>query len=106
MSNVSDLTIEVLKGIRADLADLKAEVAGVRDEVAGVRDEVAGVKEEVADVRSELKAEIRELREDMNAGFVATHQRIDAVLQITGVHHLELESRVRRIEDHLKLPHS
>ena len=77
MSNVSDLTIEVLKGIRADLADLKAEVAGVRDEVAGVRDEVAGVKEEVAGVRSELKAEIRELREDMNAGFVATHQRID-----------------------------
>ena len=97
MSNVSDLTIEVLQGIRADLADLKHEVRGVKDEVHAVKDEVR-------DLRVELKSEIHELREDMNAGFVATHQRVDAVLVIVGTHHAQLESRVRRLEDHLKLP--
>ncbi len=50
---MQDVTLEVLKGIRSDLA-------GVREEVAGVR---AELKSEMGELRSELKSEMGELRD-------------------------------------------
>ena len=76
MNDVSDLTIEVLKGIRTDLAE----------------------------VRDEIRAGLHTLTERVDAGFAAVNRRIDAVLEIAGTHHKELEARVIRIEDHLGLP--
>lgn len=72
MSNVSDLTIEVLKDIRSELRDMHTE--------------------------------LRTLNERVETGFTAVNQRLDSVLKIVGTHHTELESRVRKIEDHLGLP--
>jgi predicted nucleic acid-binding Zn-ribbon protein len=53
----TNLTIEILKGIRD-------EVKGVREEVKSVRDEVKGVREEVKGVRNEVRV---------------TNERVDAI---------------------------
>jgi hypothetical protein len=68
---VSDLTIEVLKDIRAELRSLNGRVDA--------------------------------LAERVDSGFASVNQRLDSVLKIVGTHHAQLESRVRRIEDHLGL---
>ncbi len=78
MSNdVSDLTIEVLKDIREEMRGMRAELHEVRGELHG-------------------------LNERVETGFASVNQRLDSVLKI--VDHGELESRVKRIEDHLGFP--
>ena len=80
--NVSDLTLEVLKNIRAELKGL----------------------------REESRIGLAALREEMHAGFESVNERldlvnerIDGVLKIVGTHHTDHEARLRRIERHLKL---
>lgn len=94
MSNVSDLTLDVLKDIRADLRELRAEQRVTN--------------ERLEDTNKRLDV----LTEATRVGFAGVHQRIDgvsqridSVLKIVGGHHTELESRVKRLEDHLGLPH-
>lgn len=36
-------------------------------------------------------------------GFAGIHDRLDSVIRIVGTHDSELDARVRRIEDHLRL---
>lgn len=79
MSNVSDLTLEVLKDIRTELRELRERV------------------------ETDVVPELRALRDRVETGFAGVNQRLDSVLAIAGTHHVKLESRVTRIEDHLGL---
>ena len=93
MSNVSDLTLEVLKNIRTELKGLREDT-----------------RKEMGALREELRDEIGALREETRAGFAEVNtrldglnHRIDGVLKIVGTHYADHETRLRRIEQHLKL---
>jgi chromosome segregation ATPase len=105
-SSVSDLTLEVLKDIRGELRQLRGDVDGLRSELRselrGVRGELVDLRGELGEVREELRDVRGELRE-VRGELITLNQRVDGALKIAGTHHGELESRVRRIEDHLGL---
>ena len=50
----TDLTIEILRGIRDEVRGVREEVSSVRGEVSSVRDEVRGVREEVVQTNVRL----------------------------------------------------
>lgn len=102
MSNVSDLTIEVLKDIRAQLGELteiKARMDGIHGELTEIRSELRSVNQRV----DRLTDRVDRLGERVETGFDGVNHRLDSVLKIVGTHHTQLETRVRRIEDHLGL---
>jgi predicted nuclease with TOPRIM domain len=111
---MADLTIEVLKDIRAEMRGMRGELVEVRDDMRGMRGElheVRGVLHELrGDVQTlqiemrEVRGELHALNERVDSGFNAVNQRLDGVIEIVGTHHRGLESRVKRIEDHLGLP--
>ena len=80
---MADLTIEVLKDIRGEIRELRGEISTRLD---ALTERVDGLSERV------------------EAGFTGVNHRLDNVIKIVGTHHHELESRVKRIEDHLGLP--
>ncbi len=98
--------LELLRGIRAD-------VAGVKDDVAGVKTDMAGMKAEMA-----TKSELRSLRADVASDLLATRKELgDQIVGLRravveyhsavighGVIISGLEARVRRMEQHLNLP--
>lgn len=83
MSNVSDLTIEVLRDIRSELRVMNGRID---------------------DLNTRVETGLAAVEQRLEAGFGAVNQRLDSVLKIVGGHHTELDARVRRIEDHLGLP--
>jgi hypothetical protein len=95
-TEMPDLTLEVLKDIRSDLRELKTDVRELKTDVRGV-------KGELHDLRSEMAVGFQVLTNTIVTGFVETEHRLDAIVDITGRHHAALETRVARIEDHLKL---
>jgi hypothetical protein len=46
---------------------------------------------------------LEERMERTETEIVGTNRRLDSVLKIAGTHHADLEERVSRIENHLKL---
>lgn len=86
MTNVSDLTVGILKDIRDNIRELSAEQRGTNQRLDGVTERLDA------------------LTESTRLGFSGVNQRMDSVLKIVGTHHIELESRVKRLEDHLGLP--
>ena len=104
--NVSDLTITILTNIRDEIVGLRGEVVELRGEVVELRGEVVELRGEVREVRDEVRTtneRVDALTERVESGFTAVNHRLDNVIKIVGTHHGELESRVRRIEDHLGL---
>ena len=88
MNDMPDLTLEVLKDIRAELRDLRADTNERLDTLA-----------------ERLDKRLDTLTEATRIGFAGVNQRIDSVLKIVGSHHTELEARVTRLELHVGLPH-
>jgi predicted nuclease with TOPRIM domain len=111
---MADLTIEVLKDIRAEMRGMRGELVEVRDDMRGMRGElhelrgdVRALQGEIHEVRGELhglNGRVDTLNERVDSGFAGVNHRLDGVIKIVGTHHRELESRVKRIEDHLGLP--
>lgn len=98
--NVSDLTIEVLKSIRAELQGLRGEMkeglAEVRDGLAEVRSEVHELRGEVHDLRRGLddtNAKLDQLADFTQTGFKALLAQGDRRF-------LDHEGRLRRLEEH------
>jgi hypothetical protein len=92
----TDITIEILKGIREELHD---GLRGVRDEVQGVREEVLGVREEVRGVSKRLdRLEQRQTEADVR---VATElvAVVGAVREMRDAF-LEDRSLRARVDDH------
>ncbi|GLS17355.1 hypothetical protein GCM10007874_03700 [Labrys miyagiensis] len=109
MSDEPDsLILKMLRGIRDDLARVDGKIDDTKNEL----------KSEVADVRAELKSDIRSLRADVASDLLVTRKETSeqivglrrAVMEYHtsvighGVIISELEARVRRMEQHLKLP--
>jgi hypothetical protein len=86
MSSISDLTLEILKGIRSDLKNLQDEV----------RNGFASVNQRFDDVSRRI--------DGTNERIDGNNERLDSVIKIVGSHHDALADRVSRIEDHLGLP--
>jgi len=109
-----NLVLELLRGLRADVARLEANMA---------------TKSELAEVKAELKADMHALRADVAADLATMQAKNDAEHKATrkqlgeqidglrravveyhavvighGVIIGELEARVRRVEQHLDLP--
>jgi predicted nuclease with TOPRIM domain len=95
MSNVSDLTIEVLKDIRSKLGALE----DIRGELQALNGRVDTLNGRVDTLNGHVDA----LTDRVENGFDSVNARLDSVLKIVGGHHHQLEDRVRRIEDHLGL---
>ncbi len=93
----SDLTIDILKDIRDDIRKTNARLDTLTEHVQVLTQRVetgfGGINQRVD-----------ALSERLETGFADVNRRLDGVLAISGGHHAELESRVRRIEDHLQLP--
>ena len=109
-----NLVLQLLRGVRADVAAVRAEMA---------------TKAELGELRAELKADMQSLRADVAADLAAMQARADAEHKATrkqlgdqiaglrravveyhsvvighGVLISELEARMRRVEQHLDLP--
>jgi len=109
-----NLVLELLRGLRADVARLETNMA---------------TKSELAELRTELKADLRSLRADVASDLATMQAKNDAEHKATrtqfgeqivdlrravveyhsvvighGVLISELEARVRRVEQHLNLP--
>jgi hypothetical protein len=97
------LVLELLRGVRADVAEVKRDVAGVKADVAGVKADVAGMKTEMAGVKADLLATRKELGDQIVGLRRAVVEYHSAVIG-HGVIISELEARVRRMEQHLDLP--
>jgi DNA anti-recombination protein RmuC len=75
----TDLTIEVLKGIRSSVDELRAEV---RTELKAVRTEM---KTELNAVRADLRAELQETREELSRHIVESEIRTaTAIAELAG----------------------
>ena len=106
MSEPENLVLMLLREIRGD-------ISGVRGEMA-TKKELADVKNDVADVRSEVKSLAANVASDLMTVEKRLSDRIShlnrAVLEYHssavghGVLISEFEERLRRVEQHLKLP--
>lgn len=92
MADVTDLTLDVLVKIREGISDLA-------NEVRGTNARLDHLTERVERVESRLDT----LTQYTVQGFATIDRHLDALLRITGDHHTQLESRVTRLEQHLKL---
>jgi methyl-accepting chemotaxis protein len=95
-NNMSDLTLEVLKDIRADIREMKGDI---REMTGDIRE----MKGDISELRSEMHDGFETLASAIVTGFAETDRRIDTVIDIAGRHHADLDTRVTRIEEHLKL---
>jgi chromosome segregation ATPase len=105
-----NLVLALLRGIRAEIADIKSEIA---------------TKSELRELRAELKADINSLRADVasdllamqaksDAEHKATREQVDGLRRQVFEYHSsvighgmlisDLEARMRRTEKHLDLP--
>ena len=76
MSNVSDLTLEVLKDIRAELGALRTEFGTLRTEFGEMRAEQHSTNQRLDATNQRLDTLTAETR----MGFSGVNQRIDSVL--------------------------
>jgi chromosome segregation ATPase len=89
MGDVSDLTIEVLKGIRSDLGDIRGELGEIRGELKSLNVRMENVETELVSVKTEL---------------TGLNRRVDSVLNIAGAYHSDHEARIERLEHRVFAP--
>jgi hypothetical protein len=65
-----NLVLELLRGLRADVANVKADVARLETNMA--------TKSELAELKTELKADMRSLRADVASDLATMQARNDA----------------------------
>jgi hypothetical protein len=108
MSEPENLVLMLLRDIRSEVGDLRKDVGDVRQDMA--------TKKDVADVRSDVKS----LRADVASDMIDLEKRLgDRIAHLNravmeyhssavghGVLISEFEDRLRRVEQHLKLPPS
>jgi chromosome segregation ATPase len=101
-----NLVLALLRGIRAEIADIKSEMA-TKSDLGDVRAELQSLR---ADVASDLLA----MQAKSDAEHKATREQVDGLRRQVFEYHSsvighgmlisELEARVRRMEKHLDLP--
>jgi len=110
---VSDLTIEILKGIRSELQGLRVDVGGLKTEMTAVKLEVSGLKIGLTEVRAgltEVRQDLADIRVELAGVRTGLHELADytqagftAVLAQGDRRFLDHEGRLRRLEVHAGL---
>ena len=95
MSNVSDLTLEILQRIQADMAEMKADIRELKADMAEMKADMRGLRAEMA----MLTDRVDMLTVRMDEGFVRVNRRIDGVIEMFGRYHADHDERIRRLED-------
>ena len=100
------LVLEILRGIRADIAGVKAELNSVREDMA--------TKADLNSLRSDVASELLRMNDQIAALRKETREQIVGVRRALTEYHSagvghgmlisDLEERVRRIEQRLDLP--
>jgi chromosome segregation ATPase len=101
----TDITIEILKDIRAEMRETKDEIRSLKGET---RDEIRGLKVELHETRDELSGRIDAMREELSRRIVDSEIRTStAIVELAGtVHEMtevlrashDLRPRVERCE--------
>ena len=117
MAEPENLVLMLLRDMRGEMAGMRGEMADMRGDIVDIRQQMA-TKSDLAEVRSELRSEMKSLRADVASDMIAMEKRLGdriahlnrAVLEYHssavghGVLISEFEERLRRVEQHLKLP--
>ncbi len=109
-SEPENLVLELLRGIRADMAT-KAELADLRTELKA---DIGDVSAEVRSLRADVASDLLTMQAKSDAEHKATRNQIVGMRRALVEYHSavighgvlisELEARVRRVEQHLNLP--
>ena len=103
-----NLVLELLRGLRADVANLDAKLSDTKAELkSDIRSLRADVASDLATMRAENDAEHKATRKHLGDQIVGLRRAVveyHSVVVGHGVIISELEARVRRVEQHLDLP--
>jgi hypothetical protein len=107
MANEPDnLVLELLRGLRADVADVKTDMA-TKSELTELRVDIESLRADVASdlltIQVKNEAEHKSTRDQIVGLRRAVVEHHSAVIG-HGVLISELEARMRRVEQHLSLP--
>ncbi|MGA2794720.1 MAG: hypothetical protein ABSE69_14560 [Roseiarcus sp.] len=107
MANEPDgLVLELLRGLRADVADVKTDMA-TKSELTELKADIESLRADVASdlltVQAKNEAEHKSTRDQIVGLRRAVVEYHSAVIG-HGVLISELEARMRRVEQHLSLP--
>jgi hypothetical protein len=106
MAEPDNLVLELLRGIRADMAT-KNELAKVKADIGGLNSGLADVRSEMHSLRADVASDLLTTRKEIGDQIVGLRMAVveyhSAVIG-HGIIISELEARVRRMEQHLKLP--
>jgi chromosome segregation ATPase len=92
-----NLVLELLRGLRADIADVKADVQSVKDEL---KSDMNSLRADVASDLLNMQKETREQIVGVRRALIEYHSAVVG----HGMQISELQDRVRRLEQHLNLP--
>lgn len=90
-SEVPNLTVRVLQGIRRDLHDLRGDFQALRNDVNSRLDTL---NERVDGVSQRMDG----LERATIAGFEGVHRRLEDIRDLAGDHWRDHEARIRRLE--------
>ncbi len=107
---LENLVLQLLRDMRGEMSSMRGDISGIEAKMA--------TKGQIAELRAELKSDMHSLRADVASDLMTLEKRLSE--QVTGLRRsvmeyhssmighgvliTELEERVRRLEQHLKLP--
>lgn len=105
--NVSDLTIEILQGIRSELVGLRLETTALRQETTALRQDMGALRQDMGALRQDLNNGLADVRAELGEVRVQLHELADftqagfkAVLGQGDRRFIDHEGRLRRLEEH------
>jgi septation ring formation regulator EzrA len=105
MPEPENMVLRLLQEMRAEMAT-KKDIARLDDKIDGVRSEVADVRSEVRSLRADVASDLVSLEKRLGDQMTSLRRSVMEYHSTTVGHGLlysEIEERVRRIEQHLKL---
>jgi hypothetical protein len=106
MSEPESLILQILRQMRAELGYVRSELGEARSDISKIRADFA-TKSDLSTLRADVAADILSTRKELGEQIVGLRR---AVIEYHtsvighGVLISELEARLRRVEQHLKLP--
>ena len=99
MSEPENLTLKLLREIRGDVADIHQTMATKLD-LADVKSEISSLRADVTSNLLRLEGRLNERFNHLNRSVIGYHSSVVG----HGLLISEFEDRLRRVEEHLKLP--
>jgi hypothetical protein len=99
MAEPENLVLTLLREMREDMAT-KKDISSVKAEIADVRSEVKSLRADVASDLLSVEKRLGERIHHLNRSVMEYHSTAVG----HGMLYTEIEERLRRVEEHLKLP--